>query len=529
MLSRRMKSKFSVLLLVLLITSAVLCGCSDGKKNGEDNKTPADDHSQESSMYGGSVVVGITQDFDSLDPHKAVAAGTKEVLFNLFEGLVKPDKDGNLVPAIASAYSISDDGMVYTFTLREGVKFHDGSLVTADDVIYSIKRSAGMLGDSEHGINKEAALSCIESIEAVKNAEGKDAVVLNLNTPNTELISYLTVEVIPKDYDQQATKPIGTGPFKFVSYSPLGSLVMEKNEDYYIKGVPYLSEVTFKIAANTDSAFFELLAGAIDMFPYLTAEQAEQLTDVYDIKIGHMNLVQGLFLNNTAEPFDNMLVRQALFYGIDADEILKMVGGGNGSVIRSNMFRGFTAYYNEELDATYPYDVEKAKQLLDDAGYPDGFAFTIQVPSNYQYHVDTAQVVVEQLKRIGVQADIQLIEWATWLSDVYKGREYEATIVGLAAKLSPSDILSRYQSGADNNFVNYKNSLFDQTFKEAYSTVDEAEKARLYKELLRMLNEDAASVYIQDPPLLTAVKKTIRGYEYYPIYVQDMSGVYIQY
>lgn len=522
-----MKRNFSILLVLLLLTSAVLCGCSDGKKKGEDNQTPAD-NSLGTPVYGGSIVVGITQDIDSLDPHKAVAAGTKEVLFNIFEGLVKPDKDGNLVPAVASDYSISEDGTVYTFTLRRGVKFHDGTLVTADDVIYSIKRSAGMLDVSDPEIYKDSALSCIESISASKNDKGDDEIILTLNISNTELIGYLTVSIIPKDYNEQAVKPVGTGPFKFVSYSPLNSLVIEKNEDYYMEGVPYLDGAVFKITANTDTAFFELLAGAIDIFPYLTAEQAAQLNTSYDIKTGNMNLVQALFLNNDAKPFDNILVRKALFYAVDAEEIFMMVGGGGGSVIRSNMFHGFTKYFNDELDGTYAYNIKKAKELLTEAGYPDGFTFTIKVPSNYQFHVDTAQVIVEQLKRIDVNAEIQLIEWASWLADVYKARDYEATIVGLDAKLAPSDVLKRYQSSARNNFMNYKSDEFDKVFTEAYQTVDDGEKIRLYKELQKILNEDAASVYIQDPPLMTAVKKSVKGYEFFPVYVQDLSTVYLE-
>lgn len=147
----RTKRLAKVLLLVTVFTIA-LYGCGGNKENTE-SKAPANDQSltepteaaQSEPTYGGSITVGITQDLDGLDPHKAISAGTKEVLFNIFEGLVKLDPDGNLVAAVAESYQISNDGMVYTFTLREGVKFHDGSPVTAEDVVYSIKRSAGML------------------------------------------------------------------------------------------------------------------------------------------------------------------------------------------------------------------------------------------------------------------------------------------------------------------------------------------------------------------------------------------------
>ncbi len=536
-----MKKRIGILLLLSMFALTALYGCSGGNKedggstNSANENNLSEDQNGESSsdmtadadepVYGGSVIVGITQDLDSLDPHKAVAAGTNEVLYNIFEGLVKPDKDGNLVPAVASDYSISEDGMTYTFTLRDGVQFHNGNLVTADDVIYSIKRSAGMLETSDPEVKVESALSVIADITSMVTEEGKTQIQILLSEPNTELIGYLTTPIIPKDYDGQAETPVGTGPFKFVSYTPLQSIVMEKNEDYYVEGVPYLDQVTFKISANTDSAFMELMAGAIDIFPYLTEEQANQLSSTYDIEVGNMNLVQGLFLNNQAAPFDNMLVRQALCYAIDRQGILDMVAGGKGQIIGSNMFHGFSIYYNDTLEDVYAYNPEKAKELLAEAGYADGFSFTIKVPSNYQFHVDTAQVIVEQLKAVGIDAKIQLIEWASWLSDVYKARDYEATIVGLDAKLAPSDVLKRYRSTASNNFLNYENAEFDTIFAEAIGTIDQDIKIQKYKELQEILTNDAASVYIQDPALLVAVNKKLTGYTFYPVYVQDMSVV----
>lgn len=529
-----------LLLLLLLFTSIALYGCSGNMNQKEDNKQPTDDNissgigetnkgnetASGTPVYGGSIIVGITQDLDSLDPHKAVAAGTNEVLYNIFEGLVKPDEHGNLIPAVASEYKINEEGTVYTFVLRDGVRFHDGSPVTAEDIIYSIKRCAGLLDVSDPEVKVESALSVISSVEEITTSDGKRAISVNLSEPNIELIGYLTCSIIPKDYENQSTHPIGTGPFKFVSYAPLQSFVMEKNEDYYMEGVPYLDQVTFKISANTDAAFLELLAGAIDVFPYLTEEQASQLKDNYNIAVGNMNLVQGMFLNNQAEPFNNELVRKALCYAIDRQFIIDMVGGGDGTVIGSNMFPGFEKYYDETLTEVYPANIEKAKELLSDAGYPNGFSFTITVPSNYQYHIDTAQVIVEQLKQIGVTANIQLIEWASWLTDVYKGRNYEATIIGLDSKLAPSDILKRYRSTASNNFLNYSNADFDTIYDKAIASTKDSEKVSYYKELQRILTEDAASVYIQDPSLKVAINKKLGGYKFYPVYVQDMASVY---
>ncbi|WP_202621558.1 ABC transporter substrate-binding protein [Anaerocolumna sedimenticola] len=515
------RSHFTLLTLMMLVLSIALYGCGGGKTGTDDEKAPADEQSSDTPVNGGSVVVGISQDLDSLDPDKAVAAGTKEVLFNVFEGLVKPDKDGNLVPAVAESYEISPDGKVYTFKLRGNVKFHNGNLVTADDIVYSLKRCAGLLDTTDPAVVVESALTNVSDVKKVDET----TVEVDLKEADTELIGYLTSAIIPKDYDKQDTAPIGTGPFKFVSYTPMESFVVEKNEDYYQAGKPYLDKVTFKIIPNADSAIMELLAGSVDIFPYLTDTQAEQLKDTFTIAEGHMNLVQGLYLNNKAEPFNNVKVRQALNYAVDKQAILDLVAGGRGSIIGSNMFPGFAKYY-EDLADKYPYDVQKAKDLLAEAGYPDGFSFTITVPSNYKFHVDTAQVIVEQLKQVGITASIQQVEWASWISDVYVGRNYESTIIGLDAKLAARDVLDRYESKAENNFLNYSNPQYDDILGKAIASLDDKEKINYYKTLQTMLNEDAAAVYIQDPALLVAINKKLGGYTFYPVYVQDMASVY---
>ncbi|MBQ9766862.1 MAG: ABC transporter substrate-binding protein [Lachnospiraceae bacterium] len=502
--------KKKAVFLALLVSLTALCACnggSSGEKGSEDEF---------------SAVVGITQDLDSLDPHKAVAAGTDEVLFNVFEGLVKPSADGTLVPAVAKEYTIAPDGMSYTFTLRENVKFHNGKVVTADDVVYSIKRCAGLLDNQDPEVVVESALSVISAVEKV----GEDTVVLTLSEPNTELLGFLTCFIIPEDYDKQESAPVGTGPFQFVSYTPLTSFVIERFDDYYGEK-PYLEKVTFKICASTDAAFMELLSGGIDIFPYLTDEQASQLPEDYSLEVGASNLVQAMFLNNDFEPFADVRVRQALCYAVDKEEMMNIVSGGRGHAIGSNMFPNFGVYYEASLENYYTYQPEKAKELLADAGYDESnpLSFVMKVPSNYDFHVATAQVLAEQYKEIGVEVELQLIEWSAWLTDVYRSREYEATIVGLDSALAPSDVLKRYSSTASNNFVNYKSAEFDDLFTRALASVDEDEKVALYKEIQTLLTEEAASVYLQDAAKLVAVNKRFTNFLFYPVYVLDMASI----
>lgn len=522
-----MKRKLLEVLLLLGLLSAVLCGCGGGSADktpegglssgsNTGTQTPADP--QPAADHPNEITVGIAQDLDeSLDPHKAVAAGTKEVMFNVFEGLVKPTPDGDLIPAVAEKVEISDDQLTYTFTIRDGIKFHNGDPVTGADVLWSIRRC--MPGGG-------ADIQAVEALSAIQEAEYKEnTVTLTLDQPNTEFLSYLTLAILPADYDGQDTAPVGTGPFRFVSRTAQDNIVLERFEDYW--GEPaYLDKVTFKIIENADSILMSLQSGAVDLFAHLTSTQAAQLGGDFNIEEGTMNLVQAMYLNHAEKPFDDLRVRQALCYAVDRQQILDLAFDGYGSLIGSSMYPAFGKYFDDSLTNYYTHDVEKAKALLADAGYPDGFSMTITVPSNYQPHIDTAQVIVEQLKEVGVTAEIQLVEWGSWLSDVYAGRQYQATVVGVdASTMTARALLERFTSTASNNFINYNNAEYDAFFQEAVSAADDAAQTAAYKKAEANLTENAANVYIQDLADLVAVRKGLEGVRFYPIYVLDLSGI----
>ncbi len=264
------------------------------------------------------------------------------------------------------------------------------------------------------------------------------------------------------------------------------------------------------------------------MYARISSAQAAQLSDKFNIEEGTMNLVQAMYLNNDTEYFSNKLVRQALCYAIDEQAVLDLTAEGKGTIIGSSMFPAFGKYYMEELSETYPHDVEKAKELLKEAGYPDGFSFTVRVPSNYQPHIDTAQVLAEQLKEVGITANIELIEWESWLSEVYTDRKFEATVVGVdASSLTARALLERFNSQSSKNFINFSSDAYDAAFNSAVNTADDEEQTKYYKECEKILAEDAANVYIQDLASFVALNKKYAGYEFYPIYVQDVAKLYV--
>lgn len=514
-----MKKKLLALFLALVMVGAVLPGCGDGSKDpggqGNNGKTGE-------PVKGGEITVGIAQDLDdSLDPHQTVAAGTREVLFNIFEGLVKPNSDGEMIPAVAEKYTLSEDGTTYTFTLREGVKFHNGQTVTAEDVVYSINRCAAVPEGQEKPL--VAAFSAVKSVEALD----EKTVAVTIAQRDLEFISYMTAAIIPADYENQDTAPVGTGPFKFVSRTPQQDFVMERFEDYW--GAPaWLDKVTYKICENADALVMNLNGGSIDLCAHLTSAQASQLNQNFQVLEGTMNLVQAIYLNNQAKPFDNQLVRQALCYAIDRQGIMDMVADGHGTAVGSSIYPAFTKYFLPELVDKYPHDVAKAKELLAQAGYPDGFDMTISVPNNYQPHMDTAEVVAEQLREAGIRVTIQPVEWSTWLDTIYNGRQFQATLVGVdAANMTARAMLERFTSDHAKNFINYSNPAYDALFQQAINATDEATQTDLYKQMETMLADTAANVYIQDLSDLVAMRQDLGGLKFYPIYVLDLSTVYL--
>ena len=204
-----------------------------------------------------------------------------------------------------------------------------------------------------------------------------------------------------------------------------------------------------------------------------------------------------------------------------------MMADGKGVAVGSSMYPGLKKYFDPELANYYEQDFEKAKELLKEAGYPDGFDLEIQVCGADQPHVDTCQVIAEQLKNIGVNVKINPIEWEAWLEDVYAGKKFAATVVGIDANnLTARAMLERFTTGGHGNFINFSNEKYDELFKEAIATTDDEKKTELYMEMEKILAEDAANVYIQDLANLVAISNKFGGYEFYPLYVQDMSKMY---
>ena len=471
---------------------------------------------QVASPPGAELRFGLATEPVTLDPlNPANTADGRSILFNVFEGLVKPDSYGNLIPAIAESYEIDTAAITYIFTLRPGVLFHDGAALSPSDVVFSLN-TAAMAGFS--GFDNIAGIDIIE--------QGK--IRVSLKEPDTEFLPYLTIGIVPENNPDRERNPIGTGPFIIENYSPQQSLILVKNPHYWQSGIPRLDTVRLIFSADSDALLRGLLGGNIEG-ANITGAQLPQLDpSQFDIFPFNSNMVQLLALNNAFPPMDDLRVRRAINYALDINGIIDAAFFGQGSPSGSPIIPGLKNVYDESLRDPYPRDIEKARGLLAEAGFPNGFPLEIAVASPFTMHVDTAQVIVSQLREAGISATIRLVDWATWLSEVYRGRRYQATIISLDARnVSPRSFLFRYFSSSEENFINFRNPEFDRVYSTALTEPNAERRISLYKEAQRIISDNAASVFIQDIQGFRAFKAGhFGGIINYPVYVIDFASMY---
>ena len=497
-----------VLIFLFTVLLAVSCSKSDG---GE---------SPSSYVQPSLVRLTMPSEPDSLDPYISTASDTEAVMHNVYEGLVLFNEDGEIIPGLAESWQISDDGLEYTFHLRDDVTFHNGKHFSSEDVAYSY----GLLSGLTTGTPLSSRFSIITAIDTPDDY----TVMFHLSAANAAFLEATRIAVIPSGYTDSATSPVGTGPYKFVEYVPGQRIVLEKNDLYYDSSREGKIERAEVYIMTDESAIVTALqSGQLDM-AQVTGMDAEILERDFTIHSNPQNMVCLFALNNAIPPFNDIRVRQAINYAVNKEDIINGAFDGYATRLDSNFSPVMGLYYNSDVENYYPYDPAKAKELLAEAGYERGFSFTITVPANYQQHVSTAQIIAEELKAVGIDARLQLVEWGSWLENVYTNGNFETTVIGLTGKLDPYEILTRFVSDYSRNFFHYDNSEFDTLIEEAMVESDESERIRLYKDCQMILTEDAVCVWTCDPNLVIATRKDLKGYKAYPLTFTDISALYYE-
>jgi len=469
-----------------------------------------------------SVTIGMAVEPAGLDPTVAAPVAIGQVTWqNVFEGLTTVDKAGKVQPQLATRWEISPDGKTYTFTLAEGVTFHNGVAFDSSVAKFAIDRARG--ADSVNP--QKRYFAAIESVETPDPA----TLVLKLSRPAGSLLYWLgwpaSVMVEPKTAADNKTTPVGTGPFKFVSWAKGSKVELAKNPNYWNKSASIkLDTASFRFIADAQAQAAALKAGDVDAFPEFGApeliasfEGDKKLATV----IGNTELKVVAGMNNSRKPFSDKRVRQALMMAVDRATVVDGAWSGFGTPIGSHYTPNDRGY--KDLTGVHPYDAEKAKALLSEAGFPNGFSFTMKAPQ-MAYAQRTSQILQAMFAEIGVTMTIETTEFpAKWVADVLKAADYDMTIVAHAEPMD-IDIFAR-----DPYYFNYKNAAFNAVLAKVEATADPAEQDKLYGEAQAMLAEDVPALFLFVMPKLGVWDAKLKGlWENEPIPSNVLSEVFWQ-
>lgn len=452
-----------------------------------------------------SLVLGMAVEPTGLDPTVAAPVAIGQVSWqNVFEGLTAIESDGKLVPQLAEGWEIAPDGLTYTFHLRKEVRFHDGTPFDSAVAKFALDRARG---DASVNPQKRffGAIAAIETPDAA-------TLVLRLREPAGSLLYHLAwpaaVMVAPNTAEGNRTTPVGTGPFRFLRWAKGDKVELARFEGYWNRAVKVaLEKVTFRFIGDPQAEAAALLAGDVDAFPEFAAP--ELMASFKDdprlvTVVGNTELKVVAGMNCARKPFDDRRVRRALMMAIDRAMVIEGAWSGYGTAIGSHFAPNDPGFV--DLTGVLPYDPAKAKVLLAEAGYPNGFSFTLKTPQ-MAYASRSAEVMQALFADIGVSMTIAPTEFpAKWVEEVFKGTDYDMTIVAHAEPMD-IDIYARTPY-----YFNYRNPAFDALMNEVETTADPAARAALYGRAQRMLAEDVPALYLFVMPKLGVWNRKLTGF-----------------
>ena len=456
---------------------------------------------------GANLVVAIAGEPDQLDPHMTSSYFSFEVLENVYDTLVQPDADLEMQPALAESWETSEDQLTWTFHLREGVTFHDGTPLTADDVVYSYNR----IIDGE--LANAYRFGSVEKVTAADEL----TVEIALTAPAPNLLSsiggFKGMAIVLEENVESGdikNKPIGTGPFAFDAYSTGDSISLTANADYW-GGAPEIAGVNFRFISEATTALADLQAGEIHWTDSIPEQQVASLTSNPDVEVGKVPSNDYWYLapNGAKAPYSDARVRQAIAWAIDRDAITQAATYGNGTT-NQLAIPETSAWYSDY--APYSRDTGKAQQLLQDAGISD-LDLDLMVTTQYPETVQAAQVIAANLAEIGITVNIRTVDFATWLDEQALGN-FDMLLLGWLGNIDPDDFYyNQHHSEGASNAQKYANSEVDALLEEARGETDTDKRRDLYATAAAQIADDASYIYLYNPDVVQAWSPKVTGYE----------------
>jgi peptide/nickel transport system substrate-binding protein len=464
-----------------------------------------------------SAVLAMVLEPTGLDPTTAPAAAIGEIVhYNVLEGLTKIHMDGSITPLLAESWSIDPDGKSYTFKLKRGVKFHDGEDFDASDVKFSFERAKA------DGSTNKAKKAVFDNISRIDTPDAHTVILVLGNADGNFLFRMgenTAVILDPKSAAGTATRPIGTGPFKFDSWAKGSSVTLVKNDAFRNAAAIKMKKVTFRFINDPAAQVAALLAGDIDGMPRFGALQSLkqfQGDARFSVTPGGTEGKTIVSINNKKKPFDDVRVRRAIAAAIDRKAVIDGAQEGYGAPIGSHMVPSDAGYL--DLTKVNPYDPEKAKALLKEAGVATPLNVTLTLPPP-QYARKGGEIVAAQLAKVGINAKIENVEWAQWLSGPFKGN-FDLTII---SHVEPLDF-DRY--GDASYYWGYDSKAYRELLTKYNTTVDTKARLKVLGDIQRQLANDAVNAYLFQLPQFAVARKPLKGlWSSSPIFANDLSAL----
>jgi peptide/nickel transport system substrate-binding protein len=449
-----------------------------------------------------ALVVQAPTEPPGLDLTATPASATAGVVFNnIQEGLVKLDRQGKLGPSLADRWHTADNRN-YTFFLKKGVRFHNGRELKAADVKYVFERA----------MNPETKHPYTRDYDAIGDIIVKDeyTITFALKAVNANFLYNVARQgsaIYPREaVETMKSQPIGTGPFRFEQWVRGDRIVLVRNPEYHVKGLPKLDRVTFRFIADPNAVLAALKAGDVDASMFGLGP--EHVQDVqkdarFQVLIGDTTNDVIMAMNNTRKPYTDTRVRRAITQAISKADVLKGAMFGMGKVLGSNV-DPLNPYY-VDMSKAVPYDPAAAKKLLAEAGYPNGFDTVLKVAPQYYYTVRSGEVIAENLKKVGVNVKIEQIEWGQWLSRVFRESDFDLTIIGHAEAWD----IKNYAN--PKYYFRYDSAKFQELFAKSEITLDDKARRDLFAQMQKLMADDAPVVWLYMHPNLVVAKKGLQG------------------
>ncbi|ODT66635.1 MAG: ABC transporter substrate-binding protein [Pelagibacterium sp. SCN 63-23] len=476
----------------------------------------------ENAVQGGRLNMGLLVEPPGFDPFHQAADARIRLSVLVYQGLFFEGADGRAQPLLAESYEVSEDGLVYTIKLRQGVKFHNGQAMTSEDVAYSYN----YIRNADNGSPGAGDFAMVSNVEAVD----ENTVRFTLTDRNSSLPMTLGNKyggVVPTGYfdDENAknrinVESVGTGPFKLAEFVPNSHVTLERNEDYWEAGVPYLDGIDFSILPNSASMLVALRNQRIDLVALSRPQDVQQVASVSGLTIERWpSLAQtAIDLGSELKPLDDVRVRQAISLAVDKAEITKAAVGEYGTVL-GTMVSGMQDSWGLPLDQVPMQgpDVEKAEALMEEAGYADGFSMTLTSINGYDW-MDPASVTLrEQLAKIDITLDIQRVDLGVWVNN-FRSSQMGFTFNDWAAQPDPNLLFYRHfhqkPDGAD--FRNWDNAEASALLDAGRAEADTAKRREIYDEFQTVLAETVPTIMLYSPDHVTVRNDKVQNFTQHP-------------